>query len=53
MSGSGSNWPWERMVADYIAGMTDAYAEKCTPNFTPAVPGRSMNAISVSGGEAA
>lgn len=21
-------WPWERMVADYIAGMTDAYAEK-------------------------
>jgi dGTPase len=23
-----NNWPWERMVADYIAGMTDAYAEK-------------------------
>ncbi|GAB2698417.1 deoxyguanosinetriphosphate triphosphohydrolase family protein [Paenibacillus thermoaerophilus] len=23
-----ANWPWERMVADYIAGMTDAYAEK-------------------------
>jgi len=22
------NWPWERLVADYIAGMTDAYAEK-------------------------
>lgn len=21
-------WPWERLVADYIAGMTDAYAEK-------------------------
>ncbi|MFC4100514.1 deoxyguanosinetriphosphate triphosphohydrolase family protein [Paenibacillus xanthanilyticus] len=21
-------WPWPRMVADYIAGMTDAYAEK-------------------------
>ncbi len=21
-------WPWERMVADYIAGMTDSYAEK-------------------------
>ncbi|PZE20724.1 deoxyguanosinetriphosphate triphosphohydrolase family protein [Paenibacillus xerothermodurans] len=23
-----STWSWERMVADYIAGMTDAYAEK-------------------------
>jgi len=23
-----SKWPWERMVADYISGMTDAYAEK-------------------------
>ncbi|WP_442604220.1 deoxyguanosinetriphosphate triphosphohydrolase family protein [Paenibacillus sp. KN14-4R] len=22
------NWPWERLVADYISGMTDAYAEK-------------------------
>ncbi len=22
------NWPWERVAADYIAGMTDAYAEK-------------------------
>ena len=22
------SWPWERLVADYIAGMTDAYAEK-------------------------
>ncbi len=22
------DWPWERLVADYIAGMTDAYAEK-------------------------
>ena len=21
-------WPWERLVADYIAGMTDSYAEK-------------------------
>lgn len=21
-------WPWERLVADYIAGMTDTYAEK-------------------------
>jgi len=21
-------WPWERLVADYIAGMTDAYADK-------------------------
>jgi dGTPase len=21
-------WPWERLVADYISGMTDAYAEK-------------------------
>lgn len=21
-------WPWERLAADYIAGMTDAYAEK-------------------------
>jgi len=23
-----SVWPWERLVADYIAGMTDSYAEK-------------------------
>jgi len=23
-----AQWPWERLVADYIAGMTDAYAEK-------------------------
>ncbi|TDF94036.1 deoxyguanosinetriphosphate triphosphohydrolase family protein [Paenibacillus piri] len=23
-----SKWSWERMVADYISGMTDAYAEK-------------------------
>ena len=23
-----NTWPWERMVADYIAGMTDSYAEK-------------------------
>ncbi|MCR8632684.1 MULTISPECIES: deoxyguanosinetriphosphate triphosphohydrolase family protein [Paenibacillus] len=23
-----SRWSWERMVADYISGMTDAYAEK-------------------------
>jgi len=23
-----NKWTWERMVADYIAGMTDAYAEK-------------------------
>ena len=22
------SWPWERLAADYIAGMTDAYAEK-------------------------
>lgn len=22
------NWPWPRFVADYISGMTDAYAEK-------------------------
>jgi len=22
------NWPWERLVTDYIAGMTDSYAEK-------------------------
>ncbi|MNY83761.1 deoxyguanosinetriphosphate triphosphohydrolase-like protein [compost metagenome] len=21
-------WPWPRFIADYIAGMTDAYAEK-------------------------
>ncbi|THF72865.1 deoxyguanosinetriphosphate triphosphohydrolase family protein [Cohnella fermenti] len=26
-------WPWERMVADYIAGMTDAYAEKVYGEF--------------------
>ena len=26
-------WPWERMVADYIAGMTDAYAEKVYAEF--------------------
>ncbi|MBH5316528.1 dNTP triphosphohydrolase [Paenibacillus sp. GSMTC-2017] len=23
-----AEWPWERLVADYIAGMTDSYAEK-------------------------
>ncbi|SFI33462.1 dGTPase [Paenibacillus sp. UNC496MF] len=28
-----SKWPWERMVADYIAGMTDAYAEKVYAEF--------------------
>src|SRR5690606_24730843 len=22
------HWPWERLIADYIAGMTDSYAEK-------------------------
>lgn len=26
-------WPWERMVADYISGMTDAYAEKVYAEF--------------------
>jgi len=26
-------WPWERMVADYISGMTDAYAEKVYGEF--------------------
>lgn len=26
-------WPWERLVADYIAGMTDAYAEKVYAEF--------------------
>ena len=26
-------WPWERMVSDYIAGMTDAYAEKVYAEF--------------------
>ncbi|SFS62392.1 deoxyguanosinetriphosphate triphosphohydrolase family protein [Paenibacillus sp. BC26] len=26
-------WPWERMVSDYIAGMTDAYAEKVYTEF--------------------
>ncbi len=28
-----SHWPWERLVADYIAGMTDAYAEKVYTEF--------------------
>ncbi|RAP78291.1 deoxyguanosinetriphosphate triphosphohydrolase family protein [Paenibacillus montanisoli] len=28
-----SVWPWERMVSDYIAGMTDAYAEKVYAEF--------------------
>jgi dGTPase len=23
-----ASWPWPRFVADYISGMTDAYAEK-------------------------
>ncbi len=26
-------WPWERLAADYIAGMTDAYAEKVYAEF--------------------
>jgi dGTPase len=26
-------WPWERLVADYISGMTDAYAEKVYAEF--------------------
>ncbi|MNG25993.1 deoxyguanosinetriphosphate triphosphohydrolase-like protein [compost metagenome] len=26
--GTSSNWSWPRFVADYISGMTDAYAEK-------------------------
>ncbi|GJM76955.1 hypothetical protein HMSSN036_91710 [Paenibacillus macerans] len=27
-------WTWEHMIIDYIAGMTDAYAEKSTMSFT-------------------
>ncbi|MBN2984190.1 deoxyguanosinetriphosphate triphosphohydrolase family protein [Cohnella algarum] len=27
------HWPWERLAADYIAGMTDAYAEKVYSEF--------------------
>jgi dGTPase len=27
------NWPWERLVADYLSGMTDAYAEKVYAEF--------------------
>ncbi|WP_027093072.1 deoxyguanosinetriphosphate triphosphohydrolase family protein [Cohnella thermotolerans] len=26
-------WPWERLAADYISGMTDAYAEKVYAEF--------------------
>ncbi|MCC3371747.1 deoxyguanosinetriphosphate triphosphohydrolase family protein [Cohnella sp. REN36] len=26
-------WPWERLVADYLSGMTDAYAEKVYAEF--------------------
>lgn len=28
-----NNWPWERLAADYISGMTDAYAEKVYAEF--------------------
>lgn len=28
-----SKWPWERLVADYLSGMTDAYAEKVYAEF--------------------
>jgi dGTPase len=28
-----SRWPWERLVADYLSGMTDAYAEKVYAEF--------------------
>ncbi|WP_127579186.1 deoxyguanosinetriphosphate triphosphohydrolase family protein [Paenibacillus koleovorans] len=32
-------WTWQRMVADYIAGMTDAYAEKVYTEFYASRPG--------------
>ncbi|MFB9277109.1 deoxyguanosinetriphosphate triphosphohydrolase family protein [Cohnella cellulosilytica] len=28
-----ASWPWERLAADYISGMTDAYAEKVYTEF--------------------
>jgi len=28
-----AKWPWERLAADYISGMTDAYAEKVYAEF--------------------
>ncbi|MFC4597865.1 deoxyguanosinetriphosphate triphosphohydrolase family protein [Cohnella hongkongensis] len=28
-----AHWPWERLAADYISGMTDAYAEKVYAEF--------------------
>ncbi len=28
-----ASWPWERLAADYISGMTDAYAEKVYAEF--------------------
>lgn len=28
-----ASWPWERLAADYISGMTDAYAEKVYSEF--------------------
>ncbi len=32
-------WPWERLVADYIAGMTDSYAEKVYTELFASRPG--------------